>query len=283
MSIKNLENKVVLITGAASGIGLEMALAFAKEGAKIIATDIQEDALEKVKPQVEALGASCITNVLNVADRNAWQVLASRLAEDHMTPDVLVNNAGIGYISSFLETTPEMWRKTLDINILGIVYGCEAFIPDMKASGLPKQLVNVASMASRTPLPNMSAYVATKWAVEGLTDSIAMELSNTPIEVLCVNPGVIDTPIVRQRHMMGASITEKQIDCLDNFYTTKGCHPSVVANDVIVAIKKGIVSLPTGPNTKFTAFIVRLMPKKILRKFLFKLACKSGYMDVTGT
>ena len=282
MKITDLENKIVLITGAASGIGLEVALAFAKEGAKVIATDIQEDALAKVQSQIEALGGSCTSIVLNVADRDAWQALASSLAKDNRVPDVLVNNAGIGYIAGFVETTEEMWRRTLDINVLGVAFGCEAFIPSMKASGTPKQLVNVASMASRTPLPNVSAYVASKWAVEGLTDSIAIELSDTAIGALCVHPGVINTPIVRNRQMMGASISEQQADRLQNYYTSKGCHPSVVANDIVAAVKRGSVSLPTGPNTRFTCFIVRLMPKKMLRKFLLKMAGDAGYWDQTS-
>jgi NAD(P)-dependent dehydrogenase (short-subunit alcohol dehydrogenase family) len=278
MSFPNLKDKTVLITGAASGIGYELVLAFAREGCSVIATDIQETALEAVKKEAESLGVSCFTHRLDVTDRDAWLALAERLSADNQTPDVLINNAGIAYIANLMETSPQMVDRTLDINIKGVVYGCQAFIPHMKDCNTAKQIVNVASAASKAPMPNMSVYAASKFAVEGLTDVIAMELNDTRISVLCAHPGIIDTPIVKNRAMIGASISDDQIERLQNHYSTKGCHPSVVAQDIVKAVKKGKAAVLTGPGAFTGGLLSRLLPKRLLRSMIVKMAPRLGYL-----
>ena len=278
MSFPDLKEKTVLITGAASGIGYELVLAFAREGCSMIATDIQETALEAVKKKAESLGVRCITHRLDVADRDAWLALAERLSADNQTPDVLINNAGIAYIANLMETSSQMVDRTLDINIKGVVYGCQAFIPLMKDSDTAKQIVNVASAASKAPMPNMSVYAASKFAVEGLTDVIAMELNDTRISVLCAHPGIIDTPIVKNRSMIGASIGDEQIERLQNHYSTKGCHPRVVAQDIVRAVKKGDAAVLTGPSAFTADLLSRLLPKRLLRNQIVKMAPRLGYL-----
>ncbi len=278
MSFPNLKDKYVLITGAASGIGYELVLAFAREGCSVIATDIQEAALEAIKNEAESLGVSCLTYRLDVTDRDAWLALADRLAANGQTPDVLVNNAGIAYFANLMETSPQMLDRTLDINIKGVVYGCQAFIPFMKDCNTAKQIVNVASAASKAPMPNMSVYAASKFAVEGLTDVIAMELNDTHIGVLCAHPGIIDTPIVKNRAMIGASISDEQIERLQNYYSTKGCHPSVVAQDIVKAVKKGNAAVLTGPSAFTGGLLSRLLPKRLLRSVIAKMAPRLGYL-----
>jgi NAD(P)-dependent dehydrogenase (short-subunit alcohol dehydrogenase family) len=278
MAFPTLKDKLVLITGAGSGIGYEMVLAFAREGCTVIATDIQEAALETVKAEAESLGASCFTHRLDVTDRDAWLALADRLAADNHNPDVLINNAGIAYIAGLLETTPQMLDRTLDINVKGVIYGCQAFIPAMRASDTPKQIVNVASAASKAPMPNMSIYAGSKFAVEGISDVIAMELNDSHIGVLCAHPGIIDTPIVKNRAMIGASISDDQIERLQNHYSTKGCHPSVVAQDIVMAVKKGNAAVLTGPSAFTGALLSRLLPKRLLRSVIAKMAPGLGYL-----
>ena len=171
-----------------------------------------------------------------------------------------------------------MLDRTLDINIKGVVYGCQAFIPFMKDCNTAKQIVNVASAASKAPMPNMSVYAASKFAVEGLTDVIAMELNDTRISVLCAHPGIIDTPIVKNRAMIGASISDDQIKRLQNHYSTKGCHPSVVAQDIVKAVKKGNAAVLTGPSAFTAGLLSRLLPKRLLRSIIAKMAPRLGYL-----
>ncbi len=278
MVFTSLKHKRVLITGAGSGIGYELAQAFANEGSSIIATDIQQQALEKLKQELESQGSDCDTHLLNVTDRDAWLALAQQLNAGNRSPDILINNAGIGYIAGILETTPEMLDRTLDINVKGMIYGCQAFIPTMKASNTPKQIINVSSAASKIPVPNMGAYAASKFAAEGLTDVLAMELNNTCIKVLCAHPGVIDTAIVKNRAMMGASISDTQINRLQKHYSSKGCHPSVVAADIINAMKKGQVAVLTGPEAVSAGLLSRLLPKRWLHSLAVKRGAQVGYL-----
>jgi len=278
MAFDSLRDKRVLITGAGSGIGYEIALAFARAGCRIIATDIQQQALEALQQQLESQGADCTIHLLDVTDQAAWTALAEKLATATQVPDILVNNAGIAYMAGILETSPEMLDRTLAINIKGVVYGCQAFIPLMKDSDTPKQIVNIASTASKTPAPNMSAYAASKFAVEGLSDVIAMELHYTKIKVLCVHPGVIDTAIVKNRNMIGVTFSDEQISKLQHYFTSKGCHPSVVAADIVGAVKKGQAALHTGPRALSGGLMSRLLPKRLLRGLIVKVAPKLGYL-----
>jgi len=278
MASFSLKNKRVLITGAASGIGYELALAFAKQGCEVIATDIQEDALKELQQEIHLNDGNCDIYPLNVTEVESWQALAYKLAEQNQTPDILINNAGIAYIASLMETTQQMLDRTLDINIKGVVYGCQAFIPEMTKSSSPKHIVNVASAASKAPMPNMAIYAATKFAVEGFSDVLAMELHNSNINVMCVHPGIIDTEIVKQRAMIGASISNEQINKLQNHYTSKGCHPSVVAEDIVNGIQKGQAAILTGPGAFFGGVLSRVLPKRLLRTIIRKLAPKYGYL-----
>jgi short-subunit dehydrogenase len=114
--------------------------------------------------------------------------------------------------------------------------------------------------------------------VEGLTDVIAMELNDTQIGVLCAHPGIIDTPIVKNRAMIGASISDDQIERLQNHYSTKGCHPSVVAQDIVKAVKKGNAAVLTGPSAFTGGLLSRLLPKRLLRSMIAKMAPRLGYL-----
>ncbi len=177
MSIPDLNEKIVFITGAAAGIGYETALAFAEAGSLVIATDLSKEALSTLAAEMDRRHLSCCTYALDVTDRGAFFELAAYIICEIGCPDVIVNNAGIGYMGAFEDTSPEMWSMTLDINVMGVVNGCQAFLPAMKEGSSKKHIVNIASMASRTPVPNMASYAASKFAVEGLSKTLSMELS----------------------------------------------------------------------------------------------------------
>lgn len=123
MSGKNFSGKSVFVTGAGSGIGYAIALGFAEAGADIIATDISREGLDSLRPAVECHGVKCRLETLNVANEQDFQLLADQLVADNALPDIVVNNAGIAYLDSFANTTGEQWRRILDVNVLGVVYG----------------------------------------------------------------------------------------------------------------------------------------------------------------
>ena len=276
MAGDTIKGRTVFITGAGSGIGFEVALAFAREGAAIVATDVAQAGLDRLRPEVEKLGVAFRDALLDVSDEGAFEALAAQLAEEGQLPDIVVNNAGIGYMNPFLDTTPEQWRRTLDINVLGVAWGSRVFVRLWQERGIAGHLVNIASGASVTPMPNMAAYAASKYAVEGLCEVLQMELAETPIRVSCVHPGVINTAIVA--HDERSDLPREQVERLQRHYREKGAHPSVVANDIVNGVKHRKPNIFTGPGTGLPPILKRLLPRRAFRRVLIKAARDTGYL-----
>lgn len=276
MAAKEFSGKTVFITGAGSGIGFEAALAFAKRGADIIATDIKLAGLDELKPQVEALGVQCLARILDVRDENAWATLATELVSQGKTPDIVVNNANLDYIKSFEDTTAANWRMTLDVNVLGVVFGCRTFLDFWKQHQTAAHLVNISSMAAYAPLPNMAAYAASKFAVEGFSSALAMELDDSDIAVTCVHPGLIDTPIVHNPEMFG--LKTEQLKKLQKHYSDKGVHPRVVAEDIVKGVLNKSGTVRSGKDTLGLALMKRILPRKAFQKIIIKAAREIGYL-----
>lgn len=279
MAVPTLRDKQVLITGAAAGIGYETALAFAREGANLLLTDIGQAGLEAAATAVRQLGVECRTWVADVADAQVMRQLAADVEAAVGAPDVLVNNAGIGFFGSFLDTPTEAWRRVLDVNLMGVVHGCSAFLPGMLEAGGPRQVVNVASAAGLGPIGGLSAYVASKFAVVGLTDTLAIELAGTPVGVTVVCPGVINTAIVNMAPgKAGAQVTREQTERIERHYQAHGCHPNVVAEAIVDAVRTGKGLVTTGPTATTTYFARKLLPRTLFLKACADAARRIGYL-----
>jgi len=157
-----IANKRAFATGAASGIGRETALALARAGADVLATDVCADGLAELQAAASREGLKLRTAPLDVTDRAAYDALAAELKTEDRMPHIVVNNAGVAYIASILETAPDVWERLLRINVMGIVNGCQAFGAWMARSPGQCSIVNVSSAVSAAPVPNLGAYAATK-------------------------------------------------------------------------------------------------------------------------
>lgn len=277
MAIKNLKDKIVVITGAGSGIGRAAALAFARRAAHIVATDINETALEEVRREIEALGAKCLTGVLDVSDEAAVRTFAAAVQERVGAADVLINNAGIGYIGKFLEGDLDHWRRVMAINVMGVVHGCHAFMPQMLAAGGPRHVLNVASSAANYPAPSMAAYAASKGAVLCFSEVLKLELADTPVHISIICPGVIDTPIAKAHALVAASVTAATLAKLQNFYAMKGCSPDVVGEDMVRAVMNDGDIVLSGPGAALTYYLRRLS-LRLTRKMMLRVSRQSGYL-----
>lgn len=281
MAGNQLQDKWVLITGAASGIGLETAYAMARQGARLILCDVNLAALRQAQERLVAMGSGCWIEVCDIADEAAVQAMAARIQGEVGALDVLVNNAGVFFFGGFQQTPSTAWQRVVGINLLGVVHVTQAFLPAMRDTPGRRRIVNVASLAGMLPAPNMSAYAASKHAVVGLSKGLAMELAASQdvgqVGVMVVCPGVINTPIA-QGPAIGSNITERQVSTLQSYYSHVGCHPRVVAEAVVEQLWSDQAYLFVGPKARIGHLLVRLS-RRLARCFSIRSARQSGYLD----
>lgn len=276
MAMRDLKGKIVFITGAASGIGAATALAFANQGCELILADIDKDGLATTKKSIAQTGSKVHTVELDVTDENRFAQVAEDLRSTVGVPHIVVNNAGIAVIGSFLNTPMDAVRRIMEINLYGVYNGCHAFLPMMLEAEGDRHLVNVASAASISPMPNMSAYAASKYAVDGLTEVLSIELNDSNVDVTCVHPGVINTPITQGKSYNGDAWQDR-IRRLSEYYETKGSEPSVVADGIVKAVTTGCTHLFVGAQASSAEAFRRLSPA-FLRKMTIKNARKIGFL-----
>lgn len=193
--MKLLETKVAIITGAGSGIGKATALLFAKEGAKVVISDINEDHGNTAVKEIEALGGESVFVRADSASHTDNAKLVEETIKQYGQLDIAVNNAGIGGpLGTTGEYPIEGWTKTIDINLSGVFYGLRYQIPAMLKDG--GSIINVASILGQAGTKFSPAYVAAKHGVVGLTKAAALEYADKKIRINAVGPGYIKTPLV---------------------------------------------------------------------------------------
>ncbi len=278
VAVPDLKGKQVLVTGAASGIGRSTALAFARQGASLIVSDISSAQLDGTAKAVRALGVPCRSYQVDVADGAAMRNFADAVHAAIGGVDVLVNNAGIGYLGPFLRSPLESWRRVLDVNVMGVVHGCHYFGQRMVEAGGARQIINVASLAGIAPAPNMSAYAASKHAVMGLCDVLAMELTDTEVGVTAICPGIINTPITNAQDSVSEAITDEQIGRLRSYYDANGVSPDVVAEAIVDAARTGRPLVLVGPYAR-PLYHLKRISRRLVRSMTISDARKNGYLE----
>jgi len=237
--MKDFKGKVVVVTGAGSGIGRSTALAFAKEGARLHLTDINAERIEAVAKEVRALGAEAAAYVVDSSNRSAMEKFAADVYDAAGRVDVLHNNAGIGVGSPFENIPLEQWERIINVNLWGVIYGVHYFVPRMIAQGGGGHIVNTASGAGLIALPLLGPYNATKFAIVGLSETMSMELKKYGIFTTALCPGIINTNIVRDSLFVVprpemATLKDRTVKFYDRF----GVSPDKVARDVLAAVRK---------------------------------------------
>jgi NAD(P)-dependent dehydrogenase (short-subunit alcohol dehydrogenase family) len=191
---KEFAGKTAIVTGASFGIGRATAIAFAKNGAKVIVADIIKD--DETMNSIKDLGGEAVFVECDVANEEDVKKMVQSAINNFGRLDYAFNNAGIeGVAGSTLECTNENWDRTIAVNLTGVWYCMKHQIPEMLKSG-SGAIVNCASIAGLVGFPNLPAYVASKHALVGLTKTTALELAKTGIRVNAVCPGVIRTPMI---------------------------------------------------------------------------------------
>jgi short-subunit dehydrogenase len=192
VEMMDLKDKVVLITGAARGMGRLHAYAFAREGSRVVLTDIDEAELRKTAAEMQEAGYDVSSYIVDISSREACFSLAEQVKDEVGPVDVLVNNAAVATNETVLDTPESAYRRITEVNYLGQVWMLQAFVPEMVGRG-SGHVVNICSMAGKVAVPNLGPYCATKFALIGITDSLRQELKGSGVNCTIVNPGYIAT------------------------------------------------------------------------------------------
>ncbi len=259
MDISNMTGKAALVTGAASGIGRETALALARRGADLAICDINQKALTEVAKEIEATGRKVIQRRVDVAKAEDMAAFAEAVHAEVAAVDVLVNNAGVGLGGGFLHTGLEDWNWVVGINLWGVVYGCHYFLPPMVERG-SGHVVNIASAAGLVATEALCAYSTTKFAVVGLSESLRDELANYGIGVTAVCPGIINTPITQSSRMVGPMATDDNRAEIVSAYQRRNYGPERVAANILKAIEKNRAVAPVSPEAWWMYYMKRFFP-----------------------
>lgn len=194
--MKRFENQVVVITGAANGIGKACAIRFAQEGANVACLDLADELNERVAAECRALGVVALALNCNVTEKNSIQTAIDTILEKWARLDTLVTSAGIYTGSPLVEVSQEQWQRTIDINLTGVFLTNQAVAPILieQKTG---SIINLSSMAGKTSWPASAEYSASKSGVIGLTRSVAMEMAPFGPTANAVCPGNTLTDMVR--------------------------------------------------------------------------------------
>lgn len=264
---KEFGDLLVSVTGAGSGIGRETALAFAREGAELIVSDIDEVGLKETAGRIAALGAVAHPYPLDVADREAVERFADEVCAAHGVPDIVVNNAGIGVAGAFLDTPAEQFDKVLDVNLGGVVNGCRAFARRLVDRGTGGHIVNVASMAAYAPLQSLNAYCTSKAAVYMFSDCLRAELDSAGIGLTTICPGVVNTNIVSATNFHApdgrrAAVPGRRAQ-LEKMFELRRYTPDKVAKAIVSAVRKNKPIRPVTPEAYLLYGTSRIAPQAL--------------------
>jgi NAD(P)-dependent dehydrogenase (short-subunit alcohol dehydrogenase family)/pimeloyl-ACP methyl ester carboxylesterase len=258
---------LVSVTGAGSGIGRATALAFAREGAELVVSDIDEATVKETAAEIAARGGVAHAYVLDVSDADAVEAFAERVSAEHGVPDVVVNNAGIGHAGGFLDTPAEEFDRVLDINLGGLVNGCRSFGRRLVERGTGGYIVNVASMAAFTPLQSLSAYCTSKAAAFMFSDCLRAEFDAADVGLTTICPGVINTNIINTtRFDAPAGKTDKVDDRrgqLEKLFALRHYGPENVANAILSSVKKKKPIRPVAPEAYAFYGLARVAPQAL--------------------
>ena len=279
VAMSSVRGKVVVVTGAGSGIGRQLALELARRGARLAISDVNEAGLAETAGQAEALGADVFAATLDVSDRTAVIAHAETVAAHFGVVHQIYNNAGVASSGTVLDGEWSEYDQVLGINLFGVIAGTKAFLPHLVASG-DGHVVNVSSLNGIMGQPGLSAYCTAKFGVRGFTETLRAEMlaARLPVQVTVVHPGGVKTNIATAAFERGAaqrSTTDAERRRMETYNEKLLTLPADRAARIVVdGVEGDRPRVLVGNDAKAVDLFVRLLPRfypSLLVRFAGKL------------
>lgn len=262
--MKNLKDKVAVITGAGSGIGRALAQELASAGAKLALSDINEAGLKETADLLGLGEDRLMTRKLDVADRQAFYDFADDVVNHFGYANMIFNNAGVALGATVEDMNYDDFEWLMNINFWGVVYGTKAFLPYLKQAG-EGHIINISSIFGLVGIPTQSAYNAAKFAVRGFTESlrIELEMENSPVSCTSVHPGGIKTNIAKAARMdksverITGGDKEKAIQDFEKLFRTT---PAEAASTILKGVRGNKRRVLIGSDAVAVDTMQRLLP-----------------------
>ena len=267
-------------------MGRYLAVLLAKDGADIVACDVNKETLDETVEMLRKHNVSVSSHLLDVADKEAIEALPQKVVDQHGKVDLVFNNAGVSTGKHFKDMEEENWDWVMDINLHGVINSTRAFIPHLKDRP-EAAIINTSSIFGMVAVPGQTVYHATKFAVRGFTESLALEMAETNenLQVHCVHPGHIGTNIVANSRMDEESYKESleqennssiftrnrpaTIEEMAESFKEGGMHPSKAAQIILNGVKKKKRRIFIGLDSKLLELSQRIFPNKYHRIWPF--------------
>jgi NAD(P)-dependent dehydrogenase (short-subunit alcohol dehydrogenase family) len=266
--MRELREKVAVITGAGCGIGRALAENFAGLGCHLALVDIGEERLGQVAEVCGDKGARVTTHVADVRDRTRMQALPDEVVEAHGGVQILVNNAGVTAWATVEEMDLEDFDWVLEVNLRGVLHGCKFFLPHLLTQP-EAHIVNVSSLFGILAVRRQAAYCASKYAVRGFTEALDAELDGTSVDVSIVHPGGVATNFIVDSRTKDPEARNEFADLVAS-YSSK---PEKVARTIVKVIQKKKLRARVGPDAFVGDWLKRAFPtggQRLLARFLAK-------------
>lgn len=276
MTTRNLDDRVAVVTGAASGIGRATAQQLADKGCHLALVDVDESGLEETRSLVARNDRRRTTHIADVSDKARMQALPDEVAAAHGQVHILVNNAGVTVGAMFDDHSIEDIEWVVGVNLWGVLYGCKFFLPHLKQADWA-QIVNLSSMFGFYGMPGQSCYSMTKAGVKALSEALWTELANTNVSVTSVHPGVIRTSLIRSSRIDDPDERAKAIEMADKH----GTDPKKAGRLIVRAIERNQRRVLIGADARATQWLSRAFPNGLhsALTFAFKKANVTGMQD----
>lgn len=266
--MKDLKNRVAVVTGAGGGIGRNICVELAKRGVHLAMVDVSEATLKESHNLVAPFGVDVSLHVVDISSKAQMAALPAAVLARHGWVNILINNAGVTYQKRFETHTVEDWERIVGINWWGVLYGCHYFFDALKAAG-EGHIVNVSSMTAFIGLPVQSSYCATKAAVKLLSESIWAEMAKHNIGVTSVHPGAVRTGIMLAslKNADDQAVAAKTHEIAQRI----GVSPEYAARRIVKAIEKNRFRIRIGVDAVLIDLLKRWFPVGI-QKLIGKIA-----------